>query len=145
MCLCVVLVYIKIHQDTSRYVKIRQDSQDTSRYIKIRQDSQETSRYIKTHQDTSIYVKIRQDTSRYITTMKFVMPKIAVQERKVNFNNLKNSIIFGFRFRKVAFCVNQNRSERQFTSAHSEDTQKKRSLHLKLNLYVAVSADKTAV
>jgi len=59
--------------------------------------------------------------------MKFVMPKIAVQDRKVNFNDVKNSITFEFRFRKVAFCVDQNRSERQFTSAHSEDTQKKRS------------------
>lgn len=60
--------------------------------------------------------------------MKFVIPKIAVQERKVNFNYLKKGIAFGFRFRKVAFCVNQNLSDRQFTPAQSEDTQKKRSL-----------------
>ena len=49
--------------------------------------------------------------SRYIKIY-HAKTKIAVQERKVNFNDLKNSITFGFGFLKVAFCVNQNRSER---------------------------------
>jgi len=128
MCLCVVLVL----QDTSRHIKIHQD----------------ISRYIKTHQDTSINIKIHRDTSRYITTMNFVMPKIAVQERKFNFNFLKNNIAFGFRFSESCRLC-EPKSERKPVYIRTFRRHSKEKIfncsYLKLKLYVAVSADKTAV
>jgi len=72
-------------------------------------------------------VLVSQDTSKYIATIKFVMPKIAVQERKVSFNDLKNSVTFGVCFRKVAFCVNQNRSEGSL-HPHTQRTLKRKDL-----------------
>jgi len=73
------------------------------------------------------YMKMHQNITRYITTMKFVIPKIAVQERKVNFNYLKEGIAFEFRFRKVAFCVNQNLSETKL-HPHTQRTLKRKDL-----------------
>ena len=81
--------YIKIHQNTSKYIKIPSKyikiHQNTSKYIKIHQNTikihqntikihQNTSKYIKIHQNT---IKIHQNTSKYIkihqNTMSFWM------------------------------------------------------------------------